>query len=432
MQQDSHKALLAELFAMTFHGVKPGLDRIQELLDPLDMPHRRYPVVHVAGTNGKGSVCSMMAAILRAAGYKVGLYTSPHIRTFGERIRVNGEMISDSDIARLASPLMERAKPIGGTFFEVTTAMAFQYFAEKRVDIAVIEVGMGGRLDATNVVDPMLTVITAIDMDHTEYLGNSISKIAAEKGGIIKEGIPVVVGEQSAMHAIEVYKTLNSIAGKNNADIMFANDVVKVELDKVHPDFTMSVSVIDDDFLSYYDVGVAGTHQAANVATVLAALPFLQQVYFINADQVRYGFKHVRELSGLRNRISLVPTLPTTILDVSHNPAGVQTLVKTVLQAGYAERGFNVVFGAMQDKDFTGMLQQLLPVAKHFHVCSPDIARAATTQELSTALSTLPFVPFTVHQSVQSAFQEAQRLGATIACGSFHVADEVEQFLTKP
>jgi dihydrofolate synthase / folylpolyglutamate synthase len=300
MSTDPTKELLNELFSMTFHGIKPGLDRILHLLSELSNPQLRYPVIHVAGTNGKGSTCSMLASVLRSAGYKVGLYTSPHIRDFGERIRVNGEVIADTDILRLASPLIKSAKPVGGTFFEVTTALAFQYFAEQRVDVAVVEVGMGGRLDATNVVEPMLTVITSVDFDHTEFLGDSITKIATEKGGIIKPGIPVVVGSQDQQHANAVVLTLARIAEVKNSPMILANNVVKVDVDKIHPDFSMSVSVIDEESLHYYNVGVAGDHQASNVATTLAAIPYLQSVYFISPDQVRYGLEHLEQQSGLR------------------------------------------------------------------------------------------------------------------------------------
>ncbi|NQW29865.1 MAG: bifunctional folylpolyglutamate synthase/dihydrofolate synthase [Ignavibacteria bacterium] len=425
MLQDPNKELLHQLFAMTFQGIKPGLERIQQMLQTLNNPHLLFPVIHVAGTNGKGSTSSILASVLRSAGYKVGLYTSPHIVSFNERIKINAENISDSDVARLASPLMEEARQIGGTFFEVTTAMAFQYFAEQRVDVAVIEVGMGGRLDATNVVEPILSVITAIDLDHTEYLGNTIAKIAAEKGGIIKCGIPVIVSEQSPHHRAEVYKTLTDIAEKINSQVVFADDVVKVEIDHVHPDLSMSVSVIDDDFLHYYNVDIAGAHQAANVATVLAAIPFLQRLYFINADQLRYGIEHVREQSGLYGRVTLINKTPTTVLDVSHNPAGITTLANTLSAAGYVTPNWNVVFGAMQDKDVAGMLKAAAVFAGHFHLCTPKIARAASVDELEKLLTEFSSISYTVHASVADAFRSAQLAGPTIVCGSFHVADEV-------
>ena len=192
------KPLLDELFSMTVIGIKPGLERIEALCASLDNPQSRYPVVHVAGTNGKGSTSAMLASILQAAGYKTGLYTSPHIQRFNERVRINGVMIPDEDLVRLARPLIDAAKPVEGSFFEVTTALAFQWFAEKRVDIAIIETGLGGRLDATNIVQPLVSVITSIDIDHTEYLGTTLESIAREKAGIIKGAAPCIIGETLA------------------------------------------------------------------------------------------------------------------------------------------------------------------------------------------------------------------------------------------
>lgn len=291
----SIKPLLDELFAMTFHGIKPGLDRITALLDTIDHPERRYPVIHVAGTNGKGSTCSMLASILQHAGYNVGVYTSPHIRRFNERIRINGALIDDIDIARLARPLMDAAAPIGGTFFEVTTAMAMQYFAERRVDVAVIETGLGGRLDATNVVEPLVSIITAIDYDHMEYLGTTLPKIAAEKAGIIKEGIPVVIGDTRR----ELRTVFSTTAEQLHASITYASDVIKVDVDALRKDLTMSVGAVDDESLRYYDVDLCGRHQAQNVAAVLATLPILRDVYFIDEAHVRDGLRTVRQTTDL-------------------------------------------------------------------------------------------------------------------------------------
>ena len=261
--------LLDELFAMTVIGIKPGLDRIEKLCDGLDNPQNRYPIVHVAGTNGKGSTSAMFASVLQAADYKVGLYTSPHVRVFNERISINGKQISDADLARLARPLIDAAKAIGGTFFEVTTALAFQWFAEERVDIAIIETGLGGRLDATNVVQPMVSVITSIDIDHTEYLGTTLESIAKEKAGIIKGAAPCIIGETLA----ELRPVFDDVAQRLHTYNVYAHDDLHVEVDKCHPDFTMTVSVIDQTFRSYYTTDLCGAHQAGNIATVLATIP---------------------------------------------------------------------------------------------------------------------------------------------------------------
>ena len=410
---------------MTFNGIKPGLERITSLLDELDHPERRYPVIHVAGTNGKGSTCAMLASILQHAGYRVGLYTSPHIRHFNERIKVQGAMIDDADIARLAVPMMDAAAPIGGTFFEVTTAMAFQYFAEKRVDVAVIETGLGGRLDATNVVEPIVSVITSIDYDHMEYLGNTLEKIAGEKAGIIKESTPAVIGETRR----ELRHVFERTAADRHAPVTFVQDVVQVEVDTMRQDLTMSVSVIADEILRYYDVDLCGRHQAQNIAAVLAALPVLREVYFVDEQHVRDGLRTVRQTTGLEGRIQLVSHDPAIVMDVSHNPAGIATLVSTLVACGYPPASCQVVFGAMADKDVAGMLHALRPITATLHVCAPDLPRAMPVPELVDLAHTCNIAPVVPHISVAEACGMAGAMGPTLICGSFHVADEAMAWL---
>ena len=335
--------LLNELYSMTYHsGIKPGLERTEHLLTTLEDPHLRVPVIHVAGTNGKGSTSAIMSSILQQAGYNVGLYTSPHISRFNERIRINGVMIEDEDIARLARPLMDEAKSVGGTFFEITTAMAFRYFAEKRVDVAVVEAGLGGRLDSTNVVSPIASIITSIDYDHMEYLGDTLVKIAGEKAGIIKEGAPAIVGSLASANTVEERQAMREVfeqrAAALHTSVTFAEDVVKVDVDDIHPDLTMSVSVISDEFLQYYETDLAGRHQAQNIGTVIAALPALRDVIFIDEAHIRDGLRQVRQNTGFSGRVQLVGTSPTVILDVGHNPAGIQALHDTLRDAGYNNR----------------------------------------------------------------------------------------------
>lgn len=416
----SIQPLLDELFAMTFTGIKPGLERITSLLDELDHPERRYPVIHVAGTNGKGSTCAMLASILQHAGYRVGLYTSPHIRTFNERITIQGAMIDDADVARLARPLMNSAKEIGGTFFEVTTAMAFQYFAEKRVDVAVIETGLGGRLDATNVVEPMVSVITSIDMDHMEYLGTTLEQIAGEKAGIIKEGIPVVIGDRRP----ELRKVFDDVAYRRHAPITYAEDALKVDVDAMRTDLTMSVSVIDEEFLHYYDVDLCGAHQVQNVATVLSTIPILREVYFIDEEHVRDGLRTVRSTTGLRGRLQLLRADPPIVLDVSHNPGGIAAMAETLLMSGYRPGMWHVVFGAMADKDVLGMLDALRPLISTMHLCSPNLPRAMSVDGLVQLCQNLGIERVVTHERVADAVALASTRGATLICGSFHVADE--------
>jgi len=419
---------------MTYHsGIKPGLERTQHLLATVDDPHLRVPVIHIAGTNGKGSTSAMLSSILQQAGYNVGLYTSPHISRFNERIRINGQMITDEDIARMARPLMDEAKNVDGTFFEITTAMAFQYFAEKRVDVAVIEAGLGGRLDSTNVVSPIASIITSIDYDHMEYLGDTLLKIAAEKAGIIKEGAPAIVGSVSSAETEEERTALREVFEKKTAamhtSVTFAEDVVKVDVDAIHPDMTMSISVINGDFLHYYETDLAGRHQAQNIGTVIAALPALRDVIFIDEAHVRDGLRLVRSNTGFSGRVQMVASSPTVILDVSHNPAGIQALHDTLRDAGYSNHSWHVVFGAMRDKDIMGMLSELQPLTSSLHLCTPNIERAARIPALQHLADRVGFKRISTHESVAEAVQRARMRGPTLICGSFHVADEAVAYL---
>ncbi len=422
-------ALLSELYSMTYSGrIKPGLERISALCAAVGNPHRRLNAIHVAGTNGKGSTSALLASILQSAGYCVGLYTSPHIRAFNERLRINGTTIDDADIMRLAQPLMSLGKEIGATFFEITTAMAFQWFAERRVDVAVIETGLGGRLDATNVISPLLSIITQIDYDHQEYLGTSITDIAGEKAGIIKEGAPVVVAPQSQRHGESVAATIRAVFEKRAAlvgsAITFAEDVVHVETDSIRPDLTMNVSVLNNDVLRYYDVGLAGIHQTGNVASVLSALPHLRDILFFDESHVRSGLANVVINTGIEGRIQLIRTTPTVVLDVSHNPGGIRALCNTLRSAGYPDHSWHVVFGAMMDKDISGMLNELHPLVSTLHLCTPTFSRAATTEALNQIAQSIGYGRISTHTSVASAVDRSLLRGPTIICGSFHVADE--------
>lgn len=420
------KPLLDELFLMTVIGIKPGLERIVLLCDSIDNPQNRYPIVHVAGTNGKGSTCAMLASILQAAGYKTGLYTSPHILRFNERVRINGEMIPDEDLARLARPLMDTAKPVAGSFFEVTTALAFQWFAEKRVDIAIIETGLGGRLDATNIVHPLVSVITSVDIDHTEYLGTTLVSIAKEKAGIMKDAAPCVIGETLA----ELRPVFDALADSVNAPTIYAHDIVHVEVDKCHPDLTMTVSAIDQTFRSYYTTDLCGPHQASNIATVLATLPILQDVYFIDEDNIRTGLRNVRASTGLAGRIELVRADPPVVLDVAHNPAGIEAMADTLRACGYGSEMWHVVFGVMADKDALAMLQALLSITDTLHVCEPLVARALPVATLQAFAQSVGFDRIVVHSTVGDATLASMAKGPTLICGSFHVAEEALRVCT--
>lgn len=424
--------MLTELFSMTYNGIKPGLERITKLCESIDNPQQKLTVIHVAGTNGKGSTSAMLAAILQSAGYTVGLYTSPHIRAFNERIRINGTTISDTDILRLAPTLMDYGRTIGATFFEITTALALGWFAEHRVDIAVIETGLGGRLDATNIVQPILSVITYIDLDHVEYLGHTVTDIAREKAGIFKQGARAIVAPQQRLEftdasnntASQIEQVFRERAHEVGTEVTFADDVIKVEIDTIHPNLTMTVSALDGDLLLYYDTDLAGMHQARNVATVLAAIPLLQNVLFIDREHVRHGLANTRSLTGLDGRVQLFSAQPLIVLDVSHNPGGILALRNTLRAAGYEDQSWHVVFGAMADKDVAGMLLALHPLVSTIHICAAQYPRAATAEAIEQLALRAGYNRVSTYPSVAAAVERARLRGPLLICGSFHIAEE--------
>ncbi len=419
--------LLDRLFSLHRFGIRPGLERISTIVAMLGNPQESYPVIHVAGTNGKGSVCSMLAAILASAGYRVGLYTSPHIRRFNERIRVNGAEISDADIARIVSPLLAESEKEHTTFFEITTAAAFSYFAEQSTDIAIIETGMGGRLDATNILNPLASVITSIDFDHAEYLGNTLELIAAEKAGIIKPHTPVIVGE-SCPKLVHVFER---IAKQNQTDITPASNKYKAIPLEFRHDFSMSVRIeAPNAILDNVQCGLAGHAQTQNITTVMAALDAIADTFPTSEANVRNGLKETKKLTGLSGRIELLRKNPPLVIDVGHNPACIRNLMQTLKDCGYADVKWQIVFGAMADKDISDMLALLHNITDTLIAVAPNYNRALFAKELANRASSARFQHVIAADSVADGIALALQTGKpTLIAGSFYVADEALQFL---
>jgi len=328
-------------------GIHLGLDRINILLQKLGNPHLKFKSIHVAGTNGKGSTCAMIASILKEASYRVGLYTSPHLFDYTERIKINGRDISKKKFSegirrvRKAAEGM-REKP---TVFEVITAVAFWYFAKEKVDYAVVEVGMGGRLDATNVITPLVSVITNIDYEHTEVLGKSLSRIAREKTGIIKPGVPVVTTETKA----EPIRVMKAVAEKNG-----------------------SVLIAVSGKLSAVSSNLIGTHQKLNAACAVAALRLAG--IKVSKTAIATGLQKVQWPA----RFQVISRKPLTIIDGAHNPAGIEVLTKS-LKSLFPGKRFSFVIGVQKDKNARAMLSRLKPLAKKIIITCSSHQRAAKT-----------------------------------------------------
>jgi dihydrofolate synthase/folylpolyglutamate synthase len=378
----SYSAALEFLQGLQNHGIKLGLESIQALLGRLGNPQDRYRTIHIGGTNGKGSTAAMAAAMLQAAGYQVGLYTSPHLIDFRERIRINGDPIPDDSVSQLTDHVRAAlrdtiGKEILPTFFEFTTALAFQHFAEAGVDVAVIEVGLGGRFDATNTVQPMLSVITNVALDHQEYLGDNVGAIAFEKAGIIKDGVPVVAGRLSA----EAAEVVEAVATDRGAPIFRLARDFRVAGDPLEGFHYEGVQ------RSYRDLSspLAGLHQLDNAACALAALELASDLGLPASEQaIRDGLRATQ----WEGRLEVVERHPTLLLDGAHNPAAAEAV------AGYLASYRRVhptsrvilIIGMMRDKDRTGFLRRLLPLADELVLTQASIPRAASVEELAAAL----------------------------------------------
>ncbi|MEN3026227.1 MAG: folylpolyglutamate synthase/dihydrofolate synthase family protein [Chlorobiota bacterium] len=409
--------LLQRLYRLHRFGIRPGLDRITALLDRLGNPHHRYPSIHVTGTNGKGSVCAMTASILQAQGYRVGLYTSPHVCHFSERIRIGGIPASDEAIAEWLPPLLETAESLGATFFEVTTALAFQLFAEHGIDIAVVEVGMGGRYDATNVISSAVAVVTSIDYDHQQFLGSTLEEIAWQKIGIVKPDSAVVIGERDP----RLRGLLTQWAYEAQARQVVIPQAVPKRLQAL-PTLEQLVFLPE---IGELVLPLAGEHQAWNLAIVLSIRELLAPMFPVEGAALAEGLRHVRQWGGLRARIEPLRLSPPLVVDVAHNPGGISALLQALDLHGYSSTRWQLVFGAMADKDYESMLRLLAPHTSHLIACSPATERAVPAEQLATVASRCGFSSIEVIPSVAEAARRAwERECPTLIVGSFYVVGE--------
>lgn len=405
---------------------KANLDNTLALDEFFGHPHRQFKSIHVAGTNGKGSTSHMLASILQDAGLKVGLYTSPHLRDFRERIKVNGVEVSERyvvDFVEAHKHLFETVQP---SFFEMTVALAFKYFAEEMVDIAVVEVGMGGRLDSTNIISPLVSVITNIGFDHTEFLGDTLAKIAGEKGGIIKDGIPVVVGETH----VETSPVFEEIVKGRNAKLVFADQKYAVTETFLQEDGIQVFSVEDCNGVSAYrnlEVDLQGSYQRKNILTVLAAVDELKP-YFpeLSEATIRKGLRHASKQTGLRGRWYQLSANPLTICDTGHNVDGITFIVDQIAKTPYEKLFW--VFGMVSDKDISKVIT-LLPKDAYYIFTQASIPRAMDAELLAEKCNAVG-LKGEVEKNVQKALLRAKKMASNndlifIGGSTFVVAEVV-------
>lgn len=379
---------------------KEGLDNTYLLDEHFGHPHRKFKSIHIAGTNGKGSCSHTLAAILQNDGYKVGLYTSPHIMDFRERIKINGECISKEYVIEFVNQEKSLFEKIHPSFFEVTTALAFKYFAEQHVDYAIIEVGLGGRLDCTNIITPILSIITNISFDHTNFLGNTLEKIAKEKAGIIKQNIPVIIGE-TTNETKPVFKTC---AESMNAEIIYADE----------NDEIISFTMNEDGGITYNtrSFGIiqgelGGLYQKKNTNTILHAVRFLYNQHIIkNTGSINNGFYNVCRLTGLIGRWQKIGSNPSVICDTGHNVGG-WTYISRQLQVQKYNK-LHIVFGMVNDKDVDGVMC-LLPKNAHYYFTKPQSKRAIPEKDIQRKAMTHGLAG-DCYNDVPSAYTAAKKM----------------------
>lgn len=351
------------------------------LTEYLGNPHKNVKTIHVAGTNGKGSTSNMLASVLQEAGYKVGLYTSPHLRNFRERIKINGEDITEEYVITFFGKHKAFFEEHDLSFFEMTVGLAFEYFDTQKVDVAIIEVGMGGRLDSTNIITPLVSVITNIGLDHTQFLGNTLAEIASEKAGIIKKNIPVIIGEYTA----ETRPVFENKAKENESEIYFASDLIQQ-------------TPLSD---------LVGVYQEKNKKTVLQTLKVLQSKkhFSISETSIRDGFLNVAKNTGFMGRWQVLQENPKVICDTAHNKHGLEIVLDQLLKENYTN--LHIVLGAVNDKDLDSVLP-LFPKNATYYFCKPDVPRGLEADVLQQKAKDFSLFG-ECYSSVKDAFEQAKK-----------------------
>ena len=379
---------------------KPTLDNIRRLLDWIDNPQDDLKFIHVAGSNGKGSTCSIMSSILTESGYKVGLYTSPHIQDYTERIRINGNPIEKQAVVDFVNQIQQHDFDFQPSFFEITFALSLHYFREQKCDICVIETGLGGRLDATNVISPIISLITSISLEHTNFLGNTIEEIAFEKGGIIKENTPVVIGNVSK----EAHEVFNQLASERNAPFYDYESTLEVPI----------------------DFPLLGGYQKENFQLAITGLNVIKELgYNTNEEGISRGLKNLTQNTGFYGRLQVVQQTPLTIIDVSHNVDGIQKTLSSLENIVKGE--LHVIYGTSSDKDINSIVK-LFPVESNLTFTQFSNPRSATVEQLKSASEQLNFKKINFFSNFNEAYNFVQNTAkqedTILIIGSFFLVSD--------
>ena len=421
MSVGKYEKTLKYLFGLEKFGMVFGLDNIRWLLNIIENPHNFFKTVHIAGTNGKGSTATMLSHILKEGGFRVGKYTSPHLVSFTERITVNEEEITEKEVAELTEYIRNKAdekdKKRFFTFFDFTTALAFEFFKRKKVDIAIIETGLGGRLDSTNVIEPLVSIITNVDFDHMEQLGSHIEQIAAEKAGIIKKGIPVVTAcEGSAREVIE-----GRARELKNQTYILGQDFSYVKI----ADRTLVYKGIKKD-LPDVVVNLDGDHQLVNCALSLCAIEVLSSLgVFVSDDRIYHALSHLK----WPGRLERVRENPLVLLDAAHNPQGMH-VISQFMNTHFLDKKKILVFGAMKDKEYDKMLDEIVPAMNTVIFTKPNIERAISPQEIKSSVKNAVITGNT-RDALERAKIMAHKEDLILVTGSFYTIGEAKAIINE-
>jgi dihydrofolate synthase/folylpolyglutamate synthase len=383
---------------------KSNLDNTHRLDLWFGHPHQNYPTIHVAGTNGKGSVSHMIASVLQASGIKTGLYTSPHLLDFRERIRINGQSIPEDEVTGFVTTNQEIIREVQPSFFEMTVAMAFDYFDREQVDVAVIETGLGGRLDSTNVITPVLSVITNISLDHTEFLGSELTSIAREKGGIIKQGVPLVIGRAET----SILEVLRSMAREKESQVVYANQIYEARFRTLNMDGSMQLRIgkYINTTIKTITSDLTGEYQQENIITALTAVEQLQKLNWkISESHIQEGFASVIASTGIMGRWQTIGSNPRSICDTAHNVEGIAAVIRQIKQIPWHR--LHMVWGMVDDKDLD-MILPLLPEEASYYFARSSVPRSMDSKMLAKrarefGLKGFPF------PNVEEAYRAAQK-----------------------
>jgi dihydrofolate synthase/folylpolyglutamate synthase len=417
------KILLDLLYSKLRFGIKPGLERTKKLCKFAGNPEKKFKSIHIAGTNGKGSVCSFTASILMESGYKTGIYTSPHLIDFNERIQIDGKLITDEEIVEIAEFLLPEADRINATFFEITTVIAFKFFADNNIDIAVIETGMGGRFDSTNVIKPIMSIITSIGIDHVEYLGDTLEKIAYEKAGIIKYKVPVTFSKNED----ELFEYFRKYSLNKNSHFIPVDNNFNLRILEYSSNSTMIVHSENFHEIDFnFESGLIGKYQLDNIDTVLTALDYLNFYGKLQINNYESGLKNVKINTNLRARFDILSVDPLIILDGAHNPDAFDALFETMEDAGFKTKDFRLCFAAMGDKNYFEMLKIAHRFTNKICLIQLRIPRAENVVNLAKTAIKAGFRDIIKYNSSEEFIKNIPELNCNlIIAGSFYLAGEI-------